>query len=542
MDRRTLLKRSLALLPAVCVKSQYLKAAAWPAPYFAQGPFKPDWASLAQYEAPEWYRNAKFGIWAHWGPQCQPEHGDWYARGMYQEGSDHYNYHVKTYGHPSKFGFKDVINEWKAENWNPEELVGLYKDAGAKYFVALANHHDNFDNYDSSHQPWNSVKMGPKKDLVGGWAEAAKKHGLHFGVSVHASHAWSWYEVAQRHDLKGPQQGIPYDGKTRKEEGRGKWWNGFDPQDLYEQDHPLSQNSSDDGAINRQWDWGNGVTPPSKRYCEKFYNRTIELIDKYHPDLVYFDDDALPLWPASDVGLRIAAHLYNSSISRHGSLQAVINGKILDEQKRKCIVWDIERGQSNEILPYAWQTDTCIGGWHYDKRVLERHHYKTAKTVIHTLVDVVSKNGNLLLSIPVKGDGTIDSDERAIVKGIGDWMKINSESIYDTRPYVVFGEGPAMLEAAALSAQGFNEGKGKPFSAEDIRFAKKGAVLYATTMGIPQGEVVIKTLKGKNITGVQLLGYNEKLEWKNSDNGLQISIPSQLPGDIASVFKIEGAV
>lgn len=542
MDRRTLLKNALGLVPAAYLLNHPLSSFALGNHAIAKGPFKPDWNSLEQYQTPEWFKNAKFGIWAHWGPQCQPEYGDWYARGMYQEGSDQYDYHVKKYGHPSVFGFKDVINEWKAEQWNPDELVGLYKEAGAKYFVALANHHDNFDLYDSSYQSWNSVKQGPRKDIMAGWAKAARANGLPLGVSVHAAHAWSWLEVAQRQDAKGAYAGKPYDGLLRKADGKGKWWNGLDPQELYAQNHALSENSADNGMIHRQWDWGNGVTPPSAAYCEKFYKRTIELIDKYHPDLLYFDDTALPLWPVSDVGLKIAAHFYNSSIRRHGSLRAVINGKILNEQQRKCLVWDIERGQSNEILPYYWQTDTCIGNWHYDKRVLERHHYKSAKTVIHTLVNVVSKNGNLLLNIPVKGNGTIDADEREIIKGITAWMKVNSEAIYDTRPYTVYGEGPAMKETAALSAQGFNEGKGKPFTAEDIRFTQKDKTLYATTMGIPGTEVLIRTLKNKQVTKVTLLGYNEELQCTAGTEGLLVRLPDQKPTDIACVLKIEGAI
>lgn len=216
---------------------------------------------------PDWFRDAKFGIWAHWGPQCQPECGDWYARGMYQEGSDQYKYHVEKYGHPSKFGFKDVINEWKAENWNPEELVGLYKKAGAQYFVALANHHDNFDLYDSKYQKWNATRIGPKKDLIGGWARAAKNNKLSFGVSVHAAPAWLWYETAQRADKAGPYAGVPYDGKMGVNQGNGKWWDGYDPQELYAQNHPLSKNSQDDNMINSQWHWGNGVSIPSKAYC-----------------------------------------------------------------------------------------------------------------------------------------------------------------------------------------------------------------------------------------------------------------------------------
>ncbi len=485
-------------------------------------------------------------MWAHWGPQCQPERGDWYARGMYQEGSDQYKYHCEKYGHPSKFGFKDVIHEWKAENWDPEELIGLYKKAGAKYFMALANHHDNFDLYNSKYQQWNSTRMGPKKDLVGGWAKAAKHHGLRFGVSVHAAHAWSWMETAQRADKNGPMAGIPYDGKVLKADGTGKWWNGEDPQELYAQNHPLSQNSSDDGSIHRQWNWGNGVTPPSKDYCEKFYKRTIDLIDKYGPDVVYFDDTALPLWPVSDAGLRIAAHLYNTSIKKHGKLDAVVFGKILDEQQRKCMVWDIERGQSNQIEDQPWQTDTCIGGWHYDRRIYDRNQYKSAKTVIHTLIDVVSKNGNLMLNIPVRGDGTIDDKERAVVEDIAAWMQINSESIYGTRPWKVFGEGPAIESAAPLSAQGFNEGKGKPFGAADMRFVKKDKTLYTTLLAWPADKTaVIKTLNNGNVGKVEkvsLLGYPRPLEFVQTIDGLNVNLPEQAPGKNAFVLKIEGAM
>jgi alpha-L-fucosidase len=180
------------------------------------GKFKPNWESFKQYQTPEWFRNAKFGIWAHWGPQCQPEFGDWYARNMYLEGSPDYKFHVEKYGHPSKFGFKDVIHQWKAEKWNPDALVSLYKNAGAKYFVALANHHDNFDNWKSKYQTWNSAKLGPKKDIIGGWAKAAQKHDLRFGVSVHGSRPWTWYESAQGADKSGPLAGVPYDGNLQK--------------------------------------------------------------------------------------------------------------------------------------------------------------------------------------------------------------------------------------------------------------------------------------------------------------------------------------
>lgn len=546
MKRRTLIKGALTGVSSLYL-SQFYKKAFGAVPSgnsFASGPFQPTWESLSNYQVPEWFRDAKFGIWAHWSPQCQPERGDWYARGMYQEGSDQYNYHCQKYGHPSKFGFKDVINEWKADKWDPEELVSLYKNAGAKYFVGLANHHDNFDLYDSKYQSWNSTRFGPKKDIIKGWAEAAKRNGLPFGVSIHGSHPWTWYEVAQRSDKKGPLAGVPYDGKLTKADGKGKWWDGYDPQELYAQNHPLSEKSEDNGSIHRQWAWGNGAYPPSKAYCEKFYNRTIDLIDKYEPDLVYFDDTVLPLWPVSDAGLRIAAHMYNRSISKHGKLTAVINGKILDEQQRKCMVWDIERGQSNSIEPLPWQTDTCIGGWHYERRIYDDNSYKSAKTVIHTLVDVVSKNGNLLLNIPVRGDGSIDEKERAIVGGITDWMHVNSEAIYGTRPWTTFGEGPAMESAEPLSAQGFNEGKGKPFTDKDIRFTTKGKTLYATLLGWPaDGEALITSLAGKGkVNAVSMLGNNSQLAFKQEQNGLQVKMPGTQPAKDAVVLKIEGAI
>lgn len=548
MKRRTLIKGLATALPSLYLSKLYSSniLPAYSNSGIADGPFQATWASLGQYQVPDWFRDAKFGIWAHWGPQCQPERGDWYGRGMYQEGSDQYNYHIQKYGHPSKFGFKDVINDWKAENWNPDELVGLYKSAGAKYFMALANHHDNFDLYDSKYQQWNSTKIGPKKDLIDGWAKAAKQHDLPFGVTVHASHPWTWYEVAQRADKAGPYAGISYDGKLTKTDGTGKWWDGYDPQELYAQNHALSQDSLSDDSLFRQWAWGNGASVPNKAYCDKLFNRTIELINKYGPELIYFDDTALPLWPISDVGLKIAAHMYNTSIKKHGKLQAALFGKILDEQQRKCMIWDIERGQSTQIEPLPWQTDTCIGDWHYDRRIYDNKSYKSAKTVIHTLVDIVSKNGNLLLNIPVRGDGTIDSEERTIVENVGAWMQVNGEAIYGTRPWKVFGEGPATEAAVPKGAPGFNEGKGKPFGAEDIRYTTKGKTLYAIMLGWPAGnEALIKKLatgdQAGNISSVSLLG-NEKLSFVQTATGLKVKLPEQAPGKDAFVLKIEGAI
>jgi alpha-L-fucosidase len=546
MNRRNLLKNLALAAPGAWLPSVVAGLNWSPLVSKAASPFQPTWDSLAKYQTPDWFRDAKFGLWAHWGPQCQPERGDWYARGMYEEGSGQYKFHCEKYGHPSKFGFKDVINEWKAEEWNPDELLALYKKAGAKYFVALANHHDNFDLYNSTHQPWNSTHLGPKKDLVGGWAKATKKQGLRFGVSVHASHTWNWLEVAQRADKHGPLVGVPYDGKVTTADGQGTWWQGYDPQALYAQNHQPSESKPDSDTMGKQWDWANGVTPPDKEYCEKFYNRTVELVDKYEPDLVYFDDTALPLWPVSEVGLRLASYMYNRSTQRHGGRnETVITGKILTPAQRKCMVWDIERGQSSQIEPLPWQTCTCLGQWHYDRRVYDQHGYKSAQTVIHTLIDVVSKNGNLLLSVPVRGNGTIDDQERTIVEGIAAWMQVNGESIYSTRPWKVYGEGPAQEKVVALSAQGFNEGKGKPFGAEDIRYVTKGNVLFATALGWPVGgRLLLKSLAlgGPHYPGkvkrVELLGSLSSLKFEHTKDGLAVVLPAQKPNDIAYALKI----
>lgn len=521
-----------ALTPTVLVSTNAEPVAA--------GKFEPTWESLKQYQVPEWFRDAKFGIWAHWGPQCEPEDGDWYARQMYIQGSGQNKFHVAHYGPPSQFGFKDVIHEWKAENWDPEKLMKLYKRTGAQYFFALANHHDNFDNWDSKYQPWNSVNVGPQKDLIGGWAKAARENGLRFGVSVHAAHAWSWYEPAQGADKAGPLAGVPYDGKLTKADGKGLWWDGLDPQDLYAQNHTPGK------KLEWNWDASKGSSIPDAAYCQKFYNRTVDLINKYHPDLIYFDDTALPLWPVSDAGLKIAADFYNTNIKLHGTNDdGVLFGKILDADQQQCMAWDIERGVSPTILPHPWQTDTCIGGWHYDRVLYERNGYKSAKTVIQMLADIVSKNGNLLLNIPVRGDGTIDEKELKIVQGIADWMDVNKESIFGTRPWKVFGEGPAS-GGAALKAQGFNEGKGKPFTAADVRFTQTQdcKTLYAIVLGAPTNGVSITSL-GKSaklldtkISKIQLLGSKEKIKWQQTDGALIIKVPKKIDGDIAIVFKI----
>jgi alpha-L-fucosidase len=510
----------------------------------AAGKFEPTWQSLSQYKVPNWYRNAKFGIWAHWGPQCQPEQGDWYGRFMYNEDSEQYKWHVEHYGHPSKAGFKEVIHDWKAQNWDPEKIVALYKRVGAQYFFAMANHHDNLDLWDSKYQEWNTTRVGPKKDIINGWAKAAKKYNLPFGLSVHAAHTWTWFETAQRSDKKGSLAGVPYDGKLTKADGKGTWWEGLDPQELYAQNHPFSKDSEKDlFALWGQWAWENGASLPDQDYCDKFYNRTMDLINKYNPDLLYFDDTALPLYPASDAGLKIAAHYYNTNMANHkGKLDAVLFGKMLTPDQKKCMVWDVERGAPEQGQADAWQTCTCIGDWHYSKAVYDNNGYKSAKTVIQMLIDIVSKNGNLLLNIPVRGDGTIDDKEVAILEDIAAWMDINKESIFDTRPWKVFGEGPVAEASNSVKDQSFNEGKTK-YSEKDIRFNQKDNVLYATLMDAPTTKVCIKSLgKSKNkekIKSIKVLGSKEKLSWKQYPDSLVIEKPKTIPNNIAVVFKIQ---
>jgi alpha-L-fucosidase len=504
--------------------------------------FEPTWASLAQYRTPDWFRDAKFGMWAHWGPQCVPEYGDWYARNMYIPGQRQYVAHLARYGHPSKSGFKDIIRQWRAEEWRPDDLVALYKGAGAQYFMALANHHDNMDLWDSTHQPWNSVRVGPKKDLIAGWARATRRAGMRFGVSVHASRAWSWYEVAQGADKDGPMAGVPYDGKLTRAQGNGQWWDGLDPQDLYEQRHAPGR------QLEWDWDASKGSSIPDRAYCERYFARTVELIDRYEPDMVYFDDHRLPLDPVSDVGLRIAAHFYNRNMQRHGGrLEAVLTGKVLNEAQRKCMVWDIERGVANELQPLPFQTDTCIGDWHYSRPVLARHGYKSAQFVAQMLVDIVSKNGNLMLNIPLPGSGSPDDDELAFIADFGRWMNANSRAIYASRPWAVFGEGPSVQAQEPLRAQGFNEGRTKPYTSEDLRFVQKDGKLYAFALAWPEsGTLTIKSLGAGSphapgqIERVELLGASTPLEHTRSADGVAIKLPERRAGDYVYTFEISG--
>ena len=498
------------------------------------GTYGNDWESLSQWECPEWFKDAKFGIWAHWGPQCQAEYGDWYARFMYYDNLGQYSYHVSHFGNPADFGLKDLCNAWKADQWNPQELVSLYKSVGARYFMALGNHHDNFDLWNSPYQEWNSVNVGPKKDLVKGWSEACKAEGLPLGVSIHASHAWTWLEPSQK-----------YDGNLTKADGTGKWWEGLDPQELYAQNHTHSTGWESSGTIHSQWDWGNGASLPSAEYKQKFQNRVLELINDYSPDMIYFDDTAMPFYGCDDnVGKNILQHYYNYSAATHdGKPEVVVTGKQLTEQQKDYMLWDVERGIPDRPQEAYWQTCTCIGQWHYDQNVYKNNGYKSGATVIRMLIDVVSKNGNLLLSIPVKGNGTIDDKERTVLADIKAWMDINSESIYGTRVWKTFGEGPLAEAVNPMTAQGFNEGQS--YSSQDVRYVQRNDTVYATIMAWPAaGEFNFKAFSitepsySGEVEKVELLGYNDEIEFGQDFQGLCVIVPNTKPNAIAPVFRV----
>ena len=511
------------------------------------GKFKPTWKSFEEnYQCPDWFRDAKFGIWAHWTAQCVPEQGDWYARGMYEQGNKYYDFHVKNYGHPTKFGFMEIDNLWKAENWDPAKLMELYKYAGAKYFVALANHHDNFDNYNSEYHKWNSVNVGPKKDIVGIWEKIARKNGMYFGVSNHSAHAWHWFQTAYGYDQEGPLAGIRYDAATlTKEDGKGKWWEGLDPQELYTGPNIIMPVGINDIKTANDWHEKNDRVwteePPlqNKNFTNKWFLRCKDLVDKYKPDLVYFDDYELPLGQA---GLDIVAHFYNSNIQlNNGKLEAVVTAKQLKPEQKSGIVEDIERGFSSEIQPFPWQTCSCIGNWHYRRSDYESNSYKTPKQIILSLIDIVSKNGNLLLSIPIRGDGTIDDLEVKFLENLGKWMEINGEGIYGTRPWKVYGEGPTKVKAGM-----FNESDLEDFSNEDIRFTSKSDTLYAFMMNCSESKVAnIKSLgkhsdliNGQKIEKIKLLGSENKLEWKQTNDSLIINLSDENPLESVAVVKI----
>ncbi len=526
---RSAFRLLLALLATLAASSASELRAASPGREIAAGPFTATWSSLVKYECPEWFRDAKLGIWARWDAQSVPEQGDDYARSLYlptlpnKRANPAFSWHIDHFGHPSQFGFKDILPLWLADRWEPEKILALCQRAGARYFVALANDTDNFDCFDSKYQPWNSVAMGPKKDLVAAWAAATRAAGLRFGVSVHAAAAWTWFEPAQGYDATGPFTGLRYDGRLTASDSYGKWWRGLDPSgDLYAQFHRP-------GA------------KPDAAYVTKFFLRTKELIDRYHPDLLFFGDDNLPL---GEAGLGLAAHFYNSSLAAHdGRMDAVLAAPTGNAAHRTAFVATHERTVSATPRTEPWQTVTSIGQWHYKAG----QKYRPVADLVRQLVDVVSKNGNLLLNVPLRGSGIPDPDEVRLLDALTAWMTVHGEGIYATRPWKIFGEGPSLTAPAPddLLAEARLS-----FTAQDIRFTqtKDGRVLYAFLLGWPQdGRLSIKSLAKadgktdpleKQLAGISLLGSAEKITWTRDATGLHLILPAVAPNDSACALKL----
>jgi alpha-L-fucosidase len=476
--------------------------------------FVPERDSLKAYRVPEWFRDAKFGIWSCWGSQSAIEYGDWYARNMYLQDSPQYLYHCETYGHPSKVGYKDLVNDWTAAKWDPEHLMSLYKKAGAKYFVSRGVHCDNFDLWNSKYTRWNAVNMGPKRDIVGAWAKAARSEGLHFGVTEHLWISYKWFSVAHGSDKTGPLAGVPYDGADPKYA------------DLY--------HDADCARLIDKLDWSDNDIPDSWKL--HYLDRMTDLIDKYQPDLLYTDGHL----PFEDIGLKMVSHLYNVSAQAHGGhAEAVYTSKESSDCAIGTCLLDHERGVSDGIAKNPWQTDTCIGQWHYNRG----EKYKPAKKVIDLLADIVSKNGNLLLNFPLPNSGELDFEEKVVLDGITEWMAINSEGIYSSRPWKIYGEGPSTQ--VKIETGNFNEDKQKDLTAADIRFTVKNSTLYAFVMGWPDKAAVVSALglaspqnPGK-IRNVEVLGYKGELKWKQDEAALKVEMPAEKISDIGITLKVE---
>jgi alpha-L-fucosidase len=536
MTRRKAIKLIAASIPALSAaralgvgmgsSNQYLSPRALEAmrslgremesgPKSEKGLFQGTRESLRAYKIPQWFADAKFGIWAHWGPQSAIEHGDWYARSMYMQGSPQYKYHVEHYGHPSKFGYKDTIPLWKADKFDPDFLVSLYKKAGAKYFMSMGVHHDNFDLWNSKYTRWNSVKMGPKRDIVGEFKRATQNHGLKFAVSDHLWISPKWFSVSHGSDKTGPMAGVPYDGTNPRN---------FD---LY---HDVKK---------IYWDlpWNENGIPDS--WKQRWFLRIKDLVDKYEPDLLYSDGHI----PFEEWGLSLVAHLYNKNANRHhGEVQAVYTSKRREDSETGTCAFDVERGVVDAIWPRPWQTETCIGNWHYDVNA----QYKSPKMIMDMLVDVVSRNGNYMLNFPLPNSGMLDDRELKILSEITAWMAVNNQAIYGTRPWKIFGEGPATAQLSHGDSQ-FNESKRKELTFDDVRFTTKGDTLYTFFMGWPEKEVNIPSLgtsrrlfDGK-IQNVELLGFDGKVQWIHSAEGLKVQLPSEKPCNYACALKISGS-
>ncbi|MFD1256910.1 alpha-L-fucosidase [Mucilaginibacter terrae] len=423
-----------------------VKTNAQPVPLIG-APYQANDELFQQYRYPDWFRDAKYGIWAHWGPQAVPRWGDWYAKKMYMQGSDQNKYHISHYGPPSQLGYKNIIPLWKAEKWNPDQLMKLYKKAGAKYFVSMGSHHDNLFLWNSRIHTWNSVNMGPHKDIVGLWQQAAKKEGLRFGVSEHLAVSFNWIQIAHSSDKTGPLAGVPYDGANPKYVS------------LYHQPSTdVTTRLTHNPAYQQEW-----------------LASVTELIDNYHPDLLYSDS----VLPFGDIGRAMLAHYYNDKLAGNGGgTEAVYTAKQMSGGK-----WllDVERVVLDSISPYPWQTDTSIGDWFYKTG----QQYKSADDIAQILIDVVSKNGNLLINIVQTPEGDLEPDVLAIIEGMATWIAANGEGIYATRPWKIYGEGPSTIKTNQQKGRYGGLSDTYIYRPTDIRFTSKSDNIYAFCVDRP---------------------------------------------------------
>jgi alpha-L-fucosidase len=460
-----------------------------------QGPFQPTWESLQHYQTPQWYLDAKFGIFIHWGVYSVPAFGnEWYPRNMYVQGSREFEHHVQTYGPQSQFGYKDFVPLFRAEKFDPDHWAGLFRQAGAKFVVPVAEHHDGFAMYDSALTNWCASKMGPKRDLIGELAEAVRKQWLVFGLSSHRAEHWWFFDG-----------GMAFDSDVR------------DPRyaDLYGPAQPRT-------------------TQPHEAYLDDWLARTCELVDKYEPQLVWFD-----WWIEEPVFApylqKFAAYYYNRGAQWNRGVAINYKNQAFHET---AAVYDIERGQLSDLRPIFWQTDTSISknSWGY----VQEQDYKTAGSIIGDLVDIVSKNGALLLNIGPRPDGTIPEAEEQILLEIGQWLALNGEAIYGSRPWKVFGEGPTQVVSGS-----FSDTQRDTFTAQDIRFTTRGDVLYAILLGWPErGEAIVQSLGSQlrllnaEIGKVEMLGVREPLPFSRTSRGLRVKLPQVKPCEHAYVLKI----
>src|SRR5579864_7950324 len=455
-----------------------------------EGPFRADWQSLREYKVPDWYRDAKFGIFIHWGVYSVPAFGsEWYPRDMYRGGSEEYKHHIATYGPPDKFGYKDFIPMFKAEHFDPAAWARLFKQAGAKYVVPVAEHHDGFAMYDSGLSDWTAAKMGPHRDVIGELAKAVRAEGLHFGVSSHRVEHNFYLGVGRTipSDINDPQYAAFY--------GPAHNWLSA----------PWGVPLNDD------------FTYVSSEWADDWLARGGELVEKYHPDIVYFD------WWIGQASIRpnlakFAAFYYNSSL-KYGDHVGVINYKDYAMQEHSGVL-DLERGQLGDIRPLYWQTDTSVSNksWGY----IKDDTFKSPEFVVHQLIDIVSKNGNLLLNIGPRSDGSIPEPVQQVLLDVGAWLNLNGEAIYGTRPWHVYGEGPTKVVTGA-----FHDFETGNYTPEDFRFTTKGDALYAIGLAWPPNEeAVIHSLApmvgNEQVQSVDLLGSDTKPKFEQRADGLHV--------------------